>query len=288
MAFSVRRTVAVGSAILIWIAALLQILQGTGATGEFVPPPSMNGTDWEANKTLRAIEWKKHMDYEYEQLVVNIFIGMFFSSGTFGLAYCVLCLKKIFKKYNGGKSDLPDLMLMCFVFGSLMLVYEFVASLGSEITIVFLSRASLRQMDSMSVEKFESIAESIEVSDTILGGRKIIIFALLFILVSVGVAIASNLSLKTGILNAKHAKLGILTAISGFLCFIAEIVLLSSFYFETTTNAHAAPFGILMVVFGLVLMPIWTVWLGFELARIKEDVVFKVQSSGLVNSEDNI
>ncbi len=47
-----------------------------------------------------------------------------------GLAYCVLCLKKIFKRYQGGKSDLPDLMLMCFLFGSLMLAYEFIANLG--------------------------------------------------------------------------------------------------------------------------------------------------------------
>lgn len=284
MAFSVRRAVALASAVLIWLAALLQILQSTGATGEFVPPPMRNGTDWEKDPTERSDVWRKHMEYENSQLSLNIAIGLFLSFGTFGLAYCVLCLKKIYKKYQSGRSDLPDMMLICFLFGSLMLAYEFIASLGSEIVIVLGSAQTLNQINSMSPEKFEDIAETIEVSSQVINGRKILIFGLLFILLSVGVLLSSIMSLRTGMLNVKHAKLGFVTAGAGFLCFITEIVLLGSLVFEATTAAHAIPFAIFLVLYGLILMPIWTVWLGFELARLKEDTVFRQEDRGLVQN----
>jgi len=284
MAFSVRRSVALASAVLIWLSALLQILQSTGVTGEFSPPPMRNGTDWETDPGERTEVWRKHMEYENSQLSLNIAIGLFFSFGTFGLAYCVLCLKKIFKKYQGGRSDLPDMMLICFLFGSLVLAYEFIASLGSEIVIVLSSAQTLNGINSMTTEKFEDIAEAIEVSSQVNNGRKILILGLLFILLSVGVLLSSFMSLRTGILDIKHARLGFVTSAAGFLCFITEVVLLSSLVFETTTSAHAIPFAVFLVLFGLILMPIWTVWLGFELARLKEDTIFRQEGNGLVQN----
>jgi len=284
MAFSVRRAVAIISAMLIWLAALIQILQSTGATGEFTPPPMRNGTDWETDPLERQQVWRQHMEYENEQLSLNIAIGTFLSFGTFGLAYCVLCLKKIYKKYAAGRSDLPDMMLICFLFGSLMLAYEFIASLGSEIVIVLASIQSLNSINSMTPAKFEDLAENIEMSSQINNGRKILIFALLFILLSVGVLLSSLMSLRTGMLNVKHARLGFVTAAAGFCCFITEVVVLTSLVVETTTPAHAIPFAIFLVIFGLILMPIWTIWLGFELARLKEDTVFKAEDRGLVQN----
>jgi len=284
MAFSVRKGVAFVSAMLIWLAALLQILQSTGATGQFTPPPMRNGTDWEADPSARVQVWRQHMEYENGQLALNIAIGGFLSFGTFGLAYCVLCLKKIYKKYAAGRSDLPDMMLICFLFGSLMLAYEFIASLGSEIVIVLASVQSLNNINSMSIEKFEDIAETIEISSQVNNGRKILIFALLFILLSVGVLLSSLMSMRTGMLSVKHARLGIVTAVSGFLCFLTEVILLTSLVFESTTAGHAIPFAVFLVIFGLILMPIWTVWLGFELARLKEDTVFRAEDRGLVNN----
>lgn len=245
-----------------------------------------NGTDWEMDPSERVDIWRKHMEYENEQLGLNIAIGVFFSVGTLGLAYCVLCLKKIYKKYAGGKSDLPDLMLICFLFGSLIVAYEFIADLGSEIVIVLTSTQSLSNINSMSLEKFESLAETIEISSAINDGRKILIFALLFILLSVGVVLSSVMSLRTGMLNVHHARLGIATAAAGFLCFIFEVVVLGSAWYTTTSYAHTAPFAIFMVLFGLILMPIWTVWLGFELARVKEDVVFRTETNNLVQDQN--
>jgi len=286
MAFSVRRAIAIASAVLIWLAALLQILQVTGATGtDVVPPPMYNGTALE--QAAERAAWKQHMEYENSQLALNIAIGAFFSFGTFGLAYCVLCLKKIFKKYQGGKSDLPDLMLICFLFGSLMLAYEFIADLGSEIIIVLSSNQALNSIDdSLEPQKFQNIAQTIEISSAVNDGRKIFIFGLLFVLLSVGVLLSSLMSLRTNILNVHHARLGIVTAVAGFLCFIFQIVLLTSMVYTTATFAHAAPFAVFMVIFGLILMPIWTVWLGFELARIKEDVIFRVETNNLVQNQN--
>jgi len=284
MAFSVRRAVALGSAILIWLAALLQILQFSSATAQFVPPPMNNGTDWEMDPTERIQVWTAHMLYEKDQLAFNIFIGIFLSFGTFGLAYCVLCLKKIYKKYQSGRSDLPDMMLICFLFGSLMVAYEFIASLGSEIVVVLASIQTLNNINSMTPAKFEDIAETIEISSQVINGRKILIMALLFILLSVGVLLSSLMSLRTGMLNVKHARLGFVTSGAGFICFITELVLVSSMLVETSTFAHAVPFAVFLVIFGLILMPIWTVWLGFELARLKEDTVFRQEDRGLVQN----
>jgi len=83
--------------------------------------------------------------------------------------------------------------------------------------------------------------------------------------VSFGVGVSSYLTFATAVdyPTRKHAILGYITAAAGFLTFIFEIATFNA-------GAVAPAFGVLILLYGVILLPIWTIWLGVELRKIKE------------------
>jgi len=276
MAFSVRRAVAIVSALFIWVAALIEILQYSGAIGgTFERPDWDNSPNATAPSTTeRAAALRDLWDFQRDQLKVDIPQGLIFVIGLILLAYTVLCLKKVFKSYEGGRSDIPDLMLLAFVFGALIIAYEFVADLGSEAAVALASR---RLVD-MTSDEDELVSTSISIlaSQLVGWGRKLFIFALGVFLLSFGTFLAAILTRRTRIISGKHAVLGFVTTIIGWVTCALEIREISSIYFEFSAS-YTWAFVAFMAMWGLILMPIWTIWLGFELTKIKESALWREQ-----------
>jgi len=72
--------------------------------------------------------------------------------------------------------------------------------------------------------------------------------------------------------------MGYVTAAAGFLTFILEIIA-----FNAAQRASSITFGICLLLYGVVLLPIWTIWLGVELRRLKQDL--KAQAAEGSNME---
>jgi len=256
---------------------LLQILQSSNVVGTSRPDPvalNLNMSQWSSNVTVRASYLRAYWPYQNDQLAFDVPIGFFMCMGLAGLSYCVLCLKKVFKKYKRGRSDLPDMMLLCFVFGCLMTAYEFLANIGSEATVAVFASFITNANDDSFLDQTSTAMMSSSILNT---GRKIFIFALLFLFLSIGVLLAAIMGKTTGMLSKRHSHLGFVTSVFGFLTFVTEIALIGALYFGISNGNEEVfyPFLATEVCFGLILMPIWTIWLGVELARLKEEYVFK-------------
>jgi len=266
---SVRKAVAIVSGVFIWIAALMQVLQSTGATGG---PKSPDFSDQAVRNLTHALDvptLKQFWVYKRHQLAVDTCVNLFTSGGLLGLAYCVLILKRVFKRWKGGDSDLPGFMTGCFFFGAILPSIQLLQSLGA-----------LTSADSISAWKTlpGNGLQSLYIAFALQRGSGIYLFSIQFLLVSIGLALASYLSIKTGELPARHAVMGYVTAAAGFLTFILEIIA-----FNAAQRASSITFGICLLLYGVVLLPIWTIWLGVELRRLKQDL--KAQAAEGSNME---
>jgi len=253
---SVRRTVAIVSAVCIWISALLGVLQAFGVTGsDAAPPPNFqNQTLFHSldPPTLRSYwAWKR------AQRGTDIAMSLFASAGLAGLAYCVLVLKRVFKRYKGGHSDVPALMAGCFFLGAFLPAVEFMQTLGLTTT-------------SDSISAYEGLPDvgiqALHVSYQATRGLAFYLWSMQFVFISVGLSVTSFLSFSTGQLSRKLAVVGIITAVTGFLTFIFEVVV-----FNVQSRETGYTFGIVLLLHQVILLPIWTVWLGIELKRLKQE-----------------
>jgi len=114
---SFRYTVAILSAIAIWIACLLQALQSFDLTGGV--QPNFRDQAYQNNtRTLDPGTLRAYFNWKNGQRGVDVAIDLFASAGLGGLAYTVLVLKRVFRRHKGGDSDLPNLMSACFFYWS--------------------------------------------------------------------------------------------------------------------------------------------------------------------------
>jgi len=253
---SVRRTVAIASAIALWLAALLQVLQAFGVTGstELASPYQSNQT------ALRVLDPQALRDFwawKRDQRGTDISISLIGSAGLAGLAYCVLVLKRVFKRYKGGTSDIPAFMTGCFFLGAFLPSVEFLQTLGITTT-----SDSISAWDGLP----DAGIQALHVTYMVTRGLAFYLWSMQFVFISIGLALTSHLSWATDQLSRKHAVLGVITAIFGFITFILEVVV-----FNVQERATGYAFGISLLIHSFILLPIWTIWLGVELRRLKQE-----------------
>jgi len=251
MAHSIRRVVAIVSAVLVWVAAILQVLESFGVIGD---DPEFEG---EQLRILDPVALQQYWTYRQSQMQVDIWIALFFSLGLLGLSYCVLCLKRVFKRYDSGDSDLPAFMVGAFFVGAVLPCIELLESIGSTTFANFLA----------NTPGFPAVGyQALQVAHVLQQGSGLFLISAQFLFVSIGLAISAHLTFKTKELPAHHGRMGVVTATVGFLAFIFEITT-----FATAPNPVAIVFGILVLLWGLILLPIWLVWLGVLLKQLKQE-----------------
>jgi len=257
MSHSVRRLVGVFSAIFLFISSLLQVLQLAEVTGVQPKAQTYQGNSTTADQVYWTHEYLEDFwIYRRSQLGVDITIGLLMSIALLGLAYIVLCLKRVFRRYKGGDSDLPGFMLGCFAIGAILPSLSILQSLGGSTTAAVIA----------GVPEFPDEAfQSLQISYILNQGRSLYDQSAVFIFVSVGMLIAGILSVETGELPQGHAVLGFLTAVFGLISFALEVVT-----FQANGGAVVYGFAAFVVIWGMFLVPIWTLWLGVLLPRLKE------------------
>jgi len=254
---SVRRTVAILSALCVWIAALLQALQTFGLTGS---GPSLRDPTFRAN--LRALDYntlQAYWNYRRDQLGIDVMVDLLTAAGLLGLAYCVLVLKRVFKRYKAGDSDIPGFMTGCFFIGALIPSVDLAQSIGNTTIADFMSQQ--QELPPVGLQ-------ALYVAYNVTRGSGIYLFSCQFIFISIGLAICAHLEFNTLEIPARHAIMSAITAAFGTLTFILEVIT-----FNVDGPVPAYMFGISLLIYGLILLPIWTIWLGIELRRLKQDQV---------------
>jgi len=252
---SVRRTVAILSAICVWIAALLQALQSFGLTGD---GPSLRDPTFRAN--LRSLDYntlQAYWNYRRDQLGIDVMVDLLTAAGLLGLAYCVLVLRRVFKRYKAGDSDIPGFMTGCFFIGALIPSVDLAQSIGN---------TTVADLMSQQQELPPVGLQALYVAYNVTRGSGIYLFSSQFIFISIGLALCAHLEFNTLEIPARHAVMSAITAAFGTLTFILEIIT-----FNVDGPVPAYMFGISLLIYGLILLPIWTIWLGIELRRLKQD-----------------
>jgi len=254
---SVRRGVAIVSAISVWLAALLQMLQAFNVTGG--RQVSVDGEErGNLARALNPTYLREYWNYKRDQLGVDVTIIVFTSIGLFGLAYITLILKRVFKRYKAGDSDLPSFMCGCFFMGAVLCGISLLQSLGLTTVADYVS-----QFDELP----DIGIQAIDVAFNIGRGGTIYLFSSQFILVSIGILLCSYLTFQTAEIPLKHAVFGVVTGVFGLLTFAFELIV-----FNVRERGVGIAFGLLVLAYGVILLPIWTLWLGIELRRLKRDL----------------
>jgi len=254
---SIRRIVAIISAISVWFAALLQALQAFDVTGG--RKISVNGEERGiAARSLDPTYLKEYWNYRRDQLGLDVVIIIFTAIGLFGLSYVALILKRVFKRYKSGDSDLPSFMVGCFFMGAVLCGISLLQSLGNTTIADYVSQFPELPPNGL---------QALDVAYTVSRGGTIYLFSSQFILISIGILICSYLTFQTSEMPLKHAVFGVITAIFGLLSFVFELIV-----FNTRERGVGIAFGLIVFAYGVILLPSWTVWLGVELRRLKQDL----------------
>jgi len=254
---SVRRGVAIASAISVWLAALLQMLQAFNVTGGRTV--SVDGEErGNLARALNPTYLREYWNYKRDQLGVDVTIILFTSIGLFGLAYITLILKRVFKRYKGGDSDVPSFMCGCFFMGAVLCGISLLQSLG--ITTVADYYSQFDELPDVGIQ-------AIDVAYVVARGGTIYLFSSQFILIPIGIFLCSYLTFQTSEIPMKHAVFGVVTGVFGVLTFVFELIV-----FNVIERGVGIAFGLLILAYGVILLPIWTLWLGIELRRLKQDL----------------
>jgi len=257
---SVRGLLAIVSAIFIWIGTILAVLQIVGATGG-PKAPAWNDANTIANIiSLNESTLRVYWLYKAGQLKTDVFIDIFVSVGLICLAYCVLVLRRVFRKFKAGQSDLPNFMAASFFIGAAIPSIEILQILGYTSSADMIS-----QWPGLPTQGLQMLFISYNLAQ----GSSLYLWSTQFFLIPMGLILASILTIKTGELPKKHAIFGFVTAFFGFLTFILEII-----SFNLGRGPVGIAFGISYLIYGVVLLPSWTVWLGVELRRLKQEQNF--------------
>jgi hypothetical protein len=254
--YHIRRGISIFSAICVWLAAFIQTFEAfrPDLTGDDFP----DGFSPQGLSTLDPTAIRALWNYRRSQLYTDVAIDLLFAVGLFGLSYCVLCLKRVFKRYKGGESDLPSFMVLCFFIGAVLPSIQVMESIG----------ATAMASAMISTPGYPDVGfQAVQVAHLLQQGSGLFFISAQFLFVSMGLAITSHLSFQTGELPVHHARMGAITSAMGFLVFIFEIVVI----FTGGIPAIAGIFGIATLLFGFVLLPSWLIWLGVELVRLKKE-----------------
>jgi len=257
MTFSVRAIVAIGSAVVVWVGAILQALQAFGATSQpGTPLPNQDSDPRTLDfQTLSALyAWKR------TQIGFDIFINLLFAAGLLGLAYVTLILKRVFRKFRGGTTDMPKFMVGCFFIGAILPSVQFLQSVGFTT-----ASAGMSDWAVMKDPNNPQPLQALFIATTLVRFSTIYLFSLQFIFIPIGLILASVMTLESEFLPRGHGILGAITGAIGLLVFILEII-----SYNEAGIAALAILGILVLLWGVILLPIWMVWLGVELRKLKE------------------
>jgi len=271
MAHSVRSFISIASAICIWLAAILQGLQYFGATGGPDLDLGQNG-----RSQMRALDpptLRKYWEYRRSQFGVDFMIDLLGALGLAGLAWSSLVLKRVFKRYKNGQSDLPGFMTGCFFIGAILPSTQFLQTMGYSTAANLMSAAP---------ELPDSGIQALHVAYNISRGGIFYLVSVQFIFVSAGLIIASVLTYNTAQLSRKHAGLGFATAFMGIMTFIFEII-----SFNAREIGTGITLGVFVLLYGIILLPIWLVWLGAQLRHLKHDEVLHGQQGHAHLKEEN-
>jgi len=253
MAHSVRSGIAIASSICIWLAAILQAFQYFGATGG--PDLDLGQNGRAAMRSLDPDTLRKYWAYRRSQLGVDFMIDLLGALGLAGLAWTSLVLKRVFKRYKGGQSDLPGFMTGCFFIGAILPATQFLQTMGYSTAANLMSEAK---------ELPDSGIQALHVAYSVSRGGIFYLFSVQFIFVSVGLILASVLTYNTGQLSRRHAGLGYATAFTGIMTFIFEII-----SFNAREIGTGITLGVFVLLYGIILLPSWLVWLGVQLRKLK-------------------
>lgn len=264
--YSIRRTVAIIAAICVWLAALLQALQSFGATGGMPPSTEVTLGSCDFSKPqacfnvtkqqLDPASLREFWSWRRQQLKVDVAINIFTAAGLLGLAWCVLILERTFKRYRGGESDLPDLMVACFMVGAIVPCFNLMQSLG-----VTQTASELSTWDNLP----DAGLQALHIAYTLQKGSGLYMFSCQFFFIPIGLCLASHLSFKTAELPRRHAAFGIITAVIGMITFICEVA-----SYNMTDATIGVAYGVALLFYGIILLPIWTIALGVELKKMKQ------------------
>jgi len=253
MAHSVRAMVAILSAVCIWVAAILQALQFFNATGGTAPT-----FDRDYGNKLRSLDpatLRSYWEYRRSQLGIDFIIDLLAALGLAGVAWCVVILKKIFRNYKGGHSDLPGFMVGCFAIGAIIPALQFLNSIGYTTAADIITRSD--QLPDVGIQ-------AVHIAYNVARGGTFYLFSVQFICVSVGLILSSIMTFSTLELPKPHAIVGFITAAFGILTFIFEIVT-----FNAGNRGTGITLGVFVLLYGIIFLPIWVVWLGSELKKMK-------------------
>jgi len=252
--YSIRATIAIASSFCIWIAALLQVLQAFNATGG--NPPQRTDDFRDSINSLNATSLRIYWAYKNSQLGIDVMIDLLGALGLAGLSYCVLILRRVFKKYKGGDSDFPAFMSAAFFIGAILASIAFLQAVGFTTTADVISNSLLLP---------DTGIQALHIAFQVDRGSTLYLFSAQFICSSVGLFIASYLTWVTEELSRRHAILGFITSAFGLLVFILEIVAFNA------GGASGPVLGVVVLIYGILLLPIWTIWLGLQLRKIKKE-----------------
>jgi len=252
---SIRRTVAIISSICVWISALLQTLQAFNFTGGTAP--EFNVETGALSRSLDINFLKSYWAWKRDQRGVDVLIVLLLAIGLFGLSYCTLVLKRVFKRYKHGDSDIPGFMAGCFFLGATLCGISLLNTLGNTTTADFIS--SWAELPDVGLQ-------ALHISFTLNRGSFLYMFSSQFILIPVGLLLYAYLAITTSDMSPRHAIFGVVVAMFGLLTFAFLLIV-----FNTTEMALSAVFGVILLIYGVLLLPIWMIWLGIELRRIKQE-----------------
>jgi len=252
---SIRRSAAFVASVCVWLSALLQVLQAFNFTGGTTP--AFNADSGAKTRSLDIDFLRSYWSWKRNQRGVDVLIVLLLAIGLFGLSYCTLVLKRVFRRYKHGDSDIPSFMAGCFFIGAFLCGISLLETLGNTTTADFISGWP---------ELPASGLQALHVSFVLNRGAFLYLFSSQFVLIPVGLLLYAFLTLVTGEMPARHAIFGVVVAMFGLLSFAFLLIV-----FNTDEFALSAAFGVILLIYGVILLPSWMVWLGVELRRLKQD-----------------
>ena len=109
--------------------------------------------------------------------------------------------------------------------------------------------------------------EPLEIAYRLSQASMVWVFSLIYLLLGIGILSSSWLFWKDEQFGSKsQAILGVALAISGFLAFTMEV----SMFFNPNSYALRAAFAVMTLLWGVILLPVWLVLLGYRLGSYVE------------------
>jgi len=247
---SAGRYTAFASAVCFEVSGIVIVLLYLGVfTGTELPSSAKyQGGNLDPAYLQKLWAWNK------SALPAVVVFDIFISVALLLLAHATICLKKC---YRGGQGMARTLMSNCFLIGAVLPSIEFLQDLGSNTAAVWISGWQYLP---------DTALQSLQISWLLALSRSIYLYALLYVLLSLGLFLNAYLSYSERPFGGiQHGLMGIVVGLVGYVTLGFEI---ASFFH---TNLYLG-FGIVNIFWAMILMPAWMVWLGFLLGKFSSAV----------------